>query len=178
MLRVYRGLKKMNDLVHRINGGFAVFLFALLVIVINYQIFTRNILNFTPQWSEPIATLSMKWLTFVGAAYGVRLRSHISIEIFVKMLPEMLKKKIIVGGMFGILWFAVDIMLLHGWKLTVMMMNQYLPAIPVKVGYSYLAVPVGGVLMIIYIIEDILEVICKGNIVRGDDFGASSNITG
>lgn len=161
MVKFYHTLKKVNGAIHRFNGNIAILIFVALVAIINYQIFTRNVLDFTPQWSEQTALLLMIWLAFLGAAYGVRLRGHISIEFFVKMLPRVLREIIVVAGLLAMLWFSVYIMLIHGWHLTEMMMNQFLPSIPIKVGYSYLAIPVSGLLMFIYIIEDILELLIK-----------------
>jgi TRAP-type C4-dicarboxylate transport system permease small subunit len=39
-------------------------------------------------WVEEVGELSLAWLTLIGAAIGLRSRSHFALSVFVHRLPE------------------------------------------------------------------------------------------
>ncbi|MBI2323232.1 MAG: TRAP transporter small permease [Chloroflexi bacterium] len=68
-LRAGALLQHLTDwaLVVTVGGQFAVLVL---------QVFTRYVLNRPIGWSEEVALHLFIWMTFLGAAYGTRLRSH------------------------------------------------------------------------------------------------------
>ena len=55
--------------------------------VIPWGVYTRYVLNSAASWPEPTAVLLTIWLTFFGAAACYRLRFHMNVSFFVKLLP-------------------------------------------------------------------------------------------
>src|SRR6516165_7835716 len=55
--------------------------------VIPWGVYTRYVLNSAASWPEPTAVLLTIWLTFFGAAACYRLRFHMNVSFFVKLMP-------------------------------------------------------------------------------------------
>src|SRR3989304_2062806 len=68
--------------------GVAAILFIALAAVVFLQVFNRYVLKAPLAWSEDLAMLLFQWVTFLGAAIGVKRIRHFGIELVVKNLPE------------------------------------------------------------------------------------------
>ena len=144
---------RMMDKVHRaclfVAGG------CLLVItlIIPYGVLTRYVLNSAASWPEPLATLLMIVMSFISAVVCYREYLHIGVGV----LPAFLKEpyKTALGWALEILMLATSVfMLWWGLKLVATTYNQIIPEFPIlSVGISYLPVPLGGGLTILFIIE-------------------------
>ncbi len=127
-------------------------------IIIPIGVFARYMLGFGAQWPEPIAILLMVVFTFVGAAAAYRAGAHIAVAMVTDRLPKPLQRlsALAVNG----LMLAISLfMLFYGAKLSVETMGQTLAALPwLPVGLTYLPVPLGGLLTLLFV----LETICFG----------------
>ena len=144
---------RLMDVVHRgcliVAGG------CLLVItlIIPYGVFTRYVLNSAASWPEPLATLLMIVMSFISAVVCYREYLHIGVGVLPAFLGEPYKTML--GWALEILMLATSVfMLWWGIKLVGTTYNQIIPEFPVvAVGLSYLPVPLGGGLTILFIIE-------------------------
>ncbi|MBI2853951.1 MAG: TRAP transporter small permease [Chloroflexi bacterium] len=70
----------------------AVFSGVLLVLVllfVNFDVFTRSVLGKSQVWVDQIAQHSMVWITFLGAAWLLRKEGHISLDlVLVRLKPD------------------------------------------------------------------------------------------
>ena len=94
-------------------------------------------------------------LTFFGAAACYRLRQHMNISFFANLLPPMLRRlaeflaELLVGC------FAV-FMLIWGIKLVETTWDNAVADFPfLSVGVTYLPIPIGGALLLMFVIERI-----------------------
>ncbi len=146
----------MMDAIHRaclvVAGG------CLLVItlIIPYGVFTRYVLNSAASWPEPLATLLMIVMSFVSAVVCYREYLHIGVGVLPAFLNEPYKT--FLGWMLEALMLLTSFfMLWWGIKLVDATYNQIIPEFPiVSVGLSYLPVPLGGGLTILFIVERML----------------------
>ena len=53
-----------------------------------WGVLTRYVFPQPAAWSYEVATISFAWLTFFGAAAGVRYRLHSDIDVFVVKFPD------------------------------------------------------------------------------------------
>src|ERR1700741_3458880 len=60
--------------------------------VIPWGVFTRYVLNSAASWPEPTAVLLTIVLTFFGAAACYRTSTHMSVTVFVRMMPGRSKR--------------------------------------------------------------------------------------
>lgn len=129
---------------------------AAMVIIISAQVFCRFVLNFTPYWTEELTLIIMIYAGFFGAAVAYKKRLHINLQFFLESLPGKYRKKAYIAIDCVLLVFAVY-SIVYGWQLTQKTMNQYNPALGWPVGTSYLAIPVSGVIFMLFAIEKLID---------------------
>lgn len=131
-------------------SGISIFVMSL---IIPWGIFTRYVLGTGSQWPEPISILLMVVFTFFGAAAAYRAGSHIAVAMVTDRLPEIVKRPL--AGLIHILMLIVAVfMALYGTKLCIETWGQNIGEIPwMPVGATYLPVPLGGLITLIFVLE-------------------------
>jgi TRAP-type C4-dicarboxylate transport system permease small subunit len=121
--------------------------------VIPWAVFTRYVINSAASWPEPTAILLMIVLTFIGAAACYRRRLHMNVSFFVLMLPATLR--IAAEYLAELLVAAMAVfMVIYGGKLVEVTWYNTIPDFPsLSVGVTYLPIPVGGALLLLFVIE-------------------------
>jgi TRAP-type C4-dicarboxylate transport system permease small subunit len=123
--------------------------FVAMCLITFVNVFCRYVLNRSIPWSEEVSLVLMIWFCFIGMALGVKLRLHISIEVFASILPKRLSK-IILPKVIDLLVLIFGIlMLIYGYKLIGYGMKSTLPATNLPTSVYYGAPVVSG-LMIAY----------------------------
>jgi TRAP-type C4-dicarboxylate transport system permease small subunit len=123
--------------------------------VIPWAVFTRYILNSAASWPEPLAVLLTILLTFVGAAAGYRLNLHMNVSYFVDQLPAPWRR--FFDLLVQLLMALIAIfMVIWGESLVEVTWHNSIADFPfLSVGVTYLPIPVGGVCLLLFIIERI-----------------------
>ncbi len=122
-------------------------------LIIPMGVFARYVLGFGAQWPEPIAILLMVVFTFLGGAVAYRAGSHIAVAMLTDRLPKPLQG--LCGKAVDVLMLITSLfMLVYGAKLCLETMNQTLTALPwLPVGYTYMPVPLGGLVTLLFVLE-------------------------
>ena len=131
-------------------AGIAIFLMSM---IIPWGVFARYVLGTGSQWPEPIAILLMVVFTFIGAAASYRAGAHIAVSMLTERLPAYLRQPGIwlVDGLMAVVCLF---MIVWGGKLSLETMNQGLAELPwLPVGWTYLPVPLGGLLTLLFVLE-------------------------
>lgn len=131
-------------------SGISIFVMSL---IIPWGIFARYVLGTGSQWPEPISIFLMVVFTFFGAAATYRAGSHIAVAMITDRLPRNLQGACV--------WIVHLLMLLvavfmtyYGFKLCAGTWNQTIGDLPwMPVGVSYLPVPLGGFMTVVFILE-------------------------
>jgi TRAP-type C4-dicarboxylate transport system permease small subunit len=121
--------------------------------VIPWAVFTRYVLNSAASWPEPMAVLLTIVLTFFGAAACYRLGLHMNVSFFADMLPAGPRRVVafLVEALMGL--FAV-FMVIWGAKLVAATWDNSIADFPfLSVGVTYLPIPIGGALLLLFVIE-------------------------
>ena len=147
------------DALHKACLFFAGIALVVITLIIPWGVFTRYVLNSAASWPEPLAILLMIWLSFLSAIICYREHLHIGVGIVPNALTGPARKLLGIAvevGMLGVnlflLWF--------GLSLVEATWHQTIAEFPVfSVGVSYLPVPIGGFVSVLFIIERFL----KGN---------------
>jgi len=145
-------MDRLYDLINKIIENVLIFIFALLVIDVLWQVFSRYILGRSFSFTEEFARFALIWLSILGAAYLNGKREHLSIDIFLRKLsPQKLKRRsqIIEILMF---FFALVVMVIGGGNLvyTTLYLGQVSPAMHISLGHVYAIVPVSGLLIMFF----------------------------
>ena len=125
-------------------------------LIIPWGVFARYILGTGSSWPEPTAILLMMVFTFIGAAASYRAGAHMAVAMVTDRLnPNMRRTMSIVSQvLMGIICLFMTI---WGTKLCLSTWNQFMSALPtLRVGITYMPIPVGGLLTLIFVLEKLL----------------------
>ncbi|RZJ02361.1 MAG: TRAP transporter small permease [Rubrivivax sp.] len=133
-------------------AGLSIFVMSLIIPV---GVVCRYVFGFGAQWPEPIAILLMVVFTFIGSAAAYRAGSHIAVAMLTDRLPPALRG-LAAHAVNGLMLAVSLFMLWYGSKLSIETMGQSLAALPaIPVGLTYVPVPLGGLLTLLFVIERI-----------------------
>jgi TRAP-type C4-dicarboxylate transport system permease small subunit len=144
---------RFNDAVYRLCIAVAGLSMLTMALIIPWGIFARYVLGSGSSWPEPVAILLMVVFTFFGAAASYRAGAHMAVNMATDRMPPALRRGAAI--LVQILMAVVCLfMAIKGWKLCANTWNQFLGEMPgLRVGVSYLPIPVGGVLTLMFVLE-------------------------
>jgi len=152
-------MTKLYNVVNKIIEYLLILIFALLVIDVLWQVFSRYILGQSFSFTEEFARFALIWLSILGAAYLNGRREHLSIDILLRKLgPDRMKKRI-QSIEIMIFLFALIVMVIGGGNLvyTTLYLGQVSPAMHISLGHVYAIVPLSGLLIMFYSVYHILN---------------------
>lgn len=124
--------------------------------VIPWAVFTRYVLNSAASWPEPMAVLLTIVLTFFGAAACYRRGLHMRVGFFVSMLPDRPRRAVNLLGE-TLMALMASFMVHWGTKLVDVTWSNTIAEFPfLSVGMTYLPIPLGGAILLLFVIERIL----------------------
>lgn len=127
-----------------------------MTVMIAWQVFGRFVLNDTPTWTESVSVIVMSWMIFLGAAVGVREGFHLSFDILLHVLPDRARSGLHTVSDLVVMAFGVG-MAGYGGQLAATTWGTPLPNVGWPTGVTYLAVVVGGVLIVLFAVERVLR---------------------
>ncbi len=156
-------MQNLTKWIDSVLRQFLIALMALLVLTVSWQVFTRFILRDPSSFTEELARFLLIWIGLLGAAYALRTKAHLGIDILLQRSVGTQKKVVEVVVYGFIILFAFFIMILGGYRLVyiTLKLNQLSAAMGIKMGYIYLVLPISGVLMIYYSIVFIMEALAE-----------------
>jgi TRAP-type C4-dicarboxylate transport system permease small subunit len=106
-------------------------------------------------WSDEIARALFVWLTFIGAAVAVKRGLHSAVSLLGPTAFGKAHRRIMAFiGQFAIGVMGVALVVI-GATQTAANFKQMMPVTGIPYGWLYLAVPVSGLLMLIYLVPQI-----------------------
>ena len=100
-------------------------------------------------WVEEVGEWSLAWLTFIGAALGIRRGIHFSVQLVIDRFPVAWRSGILAGQCLLVVVFGA-LVAIFGWQVTELNSQSFSPALVLNLRWLYLSSVVGGVLMVIY----------------------------
>ncbi|MBN1827838.1 MAG: TRAP transporter small permease [Deltaproteobacteria bacterium] len=162
--RLFQGLRKLLFVISVTGMG-------LMLALIFMQVINRYVLGFVFSWTEELARFLFVWVVFIGGALIMGEDGHMA----VKLLPEILKKTkagLILDIVISIASAAfVLIMIFYGTRMSKMMMFQTAPGLGIPMGIVYAIIPVSGLLMLFYLIQNVFVAIRKRSKETADQQG-------
>ena len=141
-------LKTVFNLMDRAVNWCLALLMAAMVAVVSAQVWCRFVLNDPLAWSEEAGRYLFVWISFLGAAAGVRYQVHLGIDLLQKLLPDRPYRLAVVLGNLMVQIFLL-VIVWEGFKILEIVQFQESASMHISMRYPYLAVPVGAVLMLI-----------------------------
>ena len=123
-----------------------------MALVEGWQVFARYVLNDSPSWTEPVASLLMSTVMMVGAAVGTRNDAHFGFFIAVEAAPPPLRRTLLTIG--RLLAAGIGLMLaLWGGELLIDSWAVPMAGAPLPQGLVFLPFCVGGALITVFALE-------------------------
>ena len=100
-------------------------------------------------WVEEVGEMSLAWLTLIGAAIGIRQRSHFTLYVFVHHLPQVVR--IWINRFNYVLVIGIGCLAAwYGYKLCLLNRTLATPGLQVNLAWLYASSVVGGALIALY----------------------------
>lgn len=133
---------------------------AVLTLTVLWGVFTRFVLGHQVEYTDELARVLLVWVSMIGGALAFGEKAHLGVDYFVnKMHPEARKTLALIVQVV-ILLLAVIVFLAGGWNLAMGQMAQQLPTMPwMSRGMVYMAVPVGGLFIVLFAVENMVSII-------------------
>ena len=149
----------MKLILDKILGSLLVFLMAVMVTAVSWQVFSRYILQASSSFTEEIARYLLIWIGILGAAYIAGQQQHLSIDILAPKLSEKNRIKLRMGINLLIILFCLLVLVIGGSNLVYLnyLLGQTSAALNIPLGAVYTVIPISGVLIIIYKINELLN---------------------
>ena len=135
-------------------------IFALLVLDVLFQVFSRYMLDASFTWTEELARFSLIWLTILGAAYLNGKREHLSMDFLYQKFSETNKRKVSILIEILVFLFALVVMVIGGFNLvyTTLHLEQLSGTLRIPLGYVYAIMPFSGLLIMCFSIYHISSI--------------------
>lgn len=159
-------MKLILDKLEKIILGVLAILFSVMVISLFYQIIMRFILKSANAWSEELTRYSFIWLSMLGSAVATRRSRNMDVDFLVRRMPKLLRNinTVITKGL--IIAFLM-VIIVYGTVLVGMTHKQLSAGLQIPMSYIYASVPVGGLLILIFTIEVIIDDIINSKVKEG-----------
>lgn len=139
-------LKKIGDAVDKVCGVLIVLMVGAMVIITTAQIIWRVGSGVIPgmrplSWSEEVTRFLLIWATFLGATCVYRRGGNIAITAIRSLFPEKVRKAL--GVAVHIVCFLLFAVLLYYGVMYCNKQVRTAAALPVKMKYIYMCLPIG-----------------------------------
>ncbi len=100
-------------------------------------------------WVEEVGEYTLIWMTFIGAAIGIRRGTHFSIQVLTERIPARRRRWVFVVHYLLVAAFGAGVAV-FGWGVSELNSQSYSPALSLNLRWLYLSSVVGGALIVIY----------------------------
>ncbi|MFW5656153.1 MAG: TRAP transporter small permease [Bacteroidota bacterium] len=136
-----------------------VFLLGILVLDVLWQVFSRYILSLPSAFTDELAGFLLIWVGLLGAAYVAGRDEHLAIDLLVQRSAPQRQQvlKTIIQVLIGA--FALIVLVIGG---TYLVYSRFLldvksAALSIPLGYVYFVLPLSGILILYYSIDNIIQ---------------------
>ncbi len=152
-------MHQVKDWIMKALGAVIIVLFAAMTVIGSYQIITRYFFNRPSTISEELLTYSFTWMALFASAYVFGKRDHMRIGFLADKLTGTPKKWLDAAIEMLAFVFAGVVMVYGGSSITKLTMIQTTASLQIPMGYVYVAVPVTGVLIMLFCLVNAIDLL-------------------
>jgi TRAP-type C4-dicarboxylate transport system permease small subunit len=154
-------LARLNAAIQRVLVALLGTIIVALVLVVLWGVATRFLFVDPSRWTEETARLLMIWMTMIGAAVADARREHLGVDYVVAKLDPAARRPVLLVAELCVVAFAASAMVYGGGVLMTRLLDvgQWTPALGIRMGWVYAAVPIAGVTIVLSGIERILGLV-------------------
>lgn len=151
--------EKSFGFIEKVLGIFLTLLMTAMVIGVTWQVITRFLMAQPSSYTEELARFFLIWIGILGAAYAFRKGAHLGLDLLTQKLHGAAKRRTAVVANLCCFGFAASVMVFGGFKLMMLTLelNQTSSSLGVKMGYIYIVVPLSGVLISLFALDNIFN---------------------
>ncbi len=152
-------LPKIIKLLDRmLETGLTLAMTAMTVTVL-WQVFTRFVIRDPSSWTEELAIFLLIWIGLLGGAVALKRKAHLGIDVLVNRFPLNYRHITAIFVYTCVIIFSISVLIFGGSKMVTVILinNQVSPALGIRMGYVYLALPISGLFITLYGIEFIIH---------------------
>jgi TRAP-type C4-dicarboxylate transport system permease small subunit len=126
--------------------AFVVAMAGALLVLLNYAVFSRFVLNASVSWGEELPAHMLAALTFIGAAYLTRTNEHLGFDGGLLALPPLLRRVVAGAGLILMAGFGLALAW-YGGRAAFSFSGRMLISLDLPVILFRGAMPLGGALI-------------------------------
>ncbi len=157
-------------LLSRAVEGLIVLAATTLVTIVTTEVVLRYGFKHSLIFTEELSRYLMVWIVFLGSALAVRDGAHIHINFLIKRFNQRTQKWLRLSAHALTLVFLVFVAI-EGIKILPQQLYQMCITINLSLFYFYLAIPVGSILMIIFLLPTFKDILKEKNSAAATDEG-------
>ena len=127
----------------------------MICVIVFAGVFFRYFLHIGLGWTEELSRYLQIWMTFIGATVAVKRWSHFQLTIINQWIPASAHKFTRVFSILVVMTLA-GILIKNGIDITRVSWTQTSPIMSWNFGYLYIVVPVSGVLMAMFSVQQLI----------------------
>jgi len=149
---------KFRKAIDKILGRLVVIIMGVLVLDVLWQVASRYILKDPSSFTDELAGFLLIWVGLFGAAYASGKKQHLAINILQQKINPDKKKYLdfIINTIVAL--FALIVLIIGGSNLVyiTLKLNQISSALEIPLGYVYIVLPISGLFILFYSINEII----------------------
>jgi len=122
-----------------------------------WQVITRFVLNDPSKYTEEFLKYALIWLTMMGTPYTYGQKKHLAIKFITDRFQPKNLALVKIAITLIVLALSVGIFIIGGILVTLNAGGQFSPALQIPMKFYYVGLPIGGVLMVLYCAEQLIE---------------------
>lgn len=132
-----------------------------LVGVVLWGVITRFLIESPSRWTEEVAKFLLMWVALLGAPVAHGRREHLGFDYLASKLDPEARRWMEVAAELVVVAFASVVMIYGGFRLMTetLAVDQVTPALGMKMGYVYAAVPISGLFIVFYSFDHLIQLI-------------------
>lgn len=147
----------MRKTIDRILGGLVSLLMGVMVGNVLWQVASRYLVGEPSVFTDELANFLLIWVGLLGAAYASGKKMHLAIDILPNRLTGKRKQRLSWLISFFVILFALLVMVIGGIRLVylTLVLQQLSPSLQIPLGYIYVVLPLSGLFIIYYSIDNL-----------------------
>jgi TRAP-type C4-dicarboxylate transport system permease small subunit len=113
------------------------------------QVIFRYVLQDSISWSEELTRYMLVWVVFLASGYVLNKGGHANIDLLLNLFPQTMRTIVERSSLLLIVCFSC-LIIRYGFILMRFGQRQVSSALGIPMNYVYLAIPIGGGLLVFY----------------------------
>ncbi len=127
-------------------------IFAGMVMIGSWQVFSRFVLNSTPSWSEEIQIFGHIWLVFLAIPIAYRRGAHITVEAIRRVLAPWMNR--VLDLLNELLWIGfAAATAYYSYRVSLVTGNSVSPGLEIPMSYPYYGMILGSAYLLLVVIR-------------------------